>query len=402
VRVVARLAVLGAVAAVLGGVAGPATAGEGSLVIWVPTDRAAAVAEQLAGGFRGMPVTVVAKSPADLRADLATADLADAPDLIWAENAWTGELAGEGLVVPVPLSQGLSEQFPGNILDGFQFGFDGYGVPVAVRNMALVTNLDLVPRPPASFAELERRGLALVAGGRARVPLAVGQGPRGSAVVLGPLFSGIGGYLFGRNSAGSLDPYNVGIASPALLANAAAIDRWNDTGVLDGSLTPRSAMRAFVTGRAPYWITGTWSAGALGALPFPVEVTPLPAIVEGLAPAPFLGIEGVMVTRYAEAHGRLDAALTLARRHFTDTSVQAALAAGMGAAPARSGAAMGRLVRKFSDAGRLGVAMPNIPQADLAWGPLADAWQASTRGADAVAARVAFAAAQRDVLEAVG
>ncbi len=401
-RALVRLAVLGSLVAVLGSVLGPAAAADRPLVIWAPDDRASALVAQLHDGFRGVPVSVVAKSPADLRAELATVALTDAPDLIWAENAWTGELAGDGLVVPVPLSQGMREQFPGNVLDGFQFGFDSYGVPVGFRNVALVSNLDLVPRSPTTFSQLERRALALVADGRAKVPLAVGQGARGSAVVLAPLFTGLGGYLFGRNAAGSLDPYNVGIASPALLGNAARIDRWNDTGLLVGGMTARSALRSFVAGEAPFWITGLWSAAALRSVPFPVEVTPVPPIVDGLVPAPLLGIEGIMVTRYAEAHGSLDAALALARRHFGDPAVQAELAAVMGAAPARSGAAMGRLVREFFDAGRHGVAMPNIPQADLAWGPLSEAWQRSTRGTGAVPARGAFSAAQRDVLQAVG
>jgi maltose-binding protein MalE len=131
-------------------------------------------------------------------------------------------------------------------------------------------------------------------------------------------------------------------------------------------------------------------------------VTSVPVIVDGLAPAPFLGIEGVMVTTYAKGRGNLTAALTLVRRHFAAAPTQSVLAAAMRAAPAREGASMAPLVREFLDAGESGTAMPNIPQADLAWGPLADAWRAATRGAEATPAKAAFSAAQRKVLQAVG
>ena len=401
-RKIAWLTVVGALAAAIGGVAGPAAAADRPLVIWAPADRAAAIRIQLSDGFRGSSVIVVAKSAADLRSDLASVEPADAPDVIWVANSWTGDLVGAGLVEPVPLSQAMCDEFPANVLDGFRFGFDYYGIPVGVRNVALVTNLDLVPQAVPTFAQLERRALALVAAGTASVPLAAGQGARGGAVILGPLFTGLGGYIFGRNAAGSLDPYNVGIASHALLENAHIVNRWNETGVIAESLSASDARRAFTAGEAPFWLTGTWSVAALETLPFRTRVTSVPSIVKGVDPAPFLGIEGVMVTTYARGNGTLEAALSLVRRHFTTRTVQSQLAASMQAAPARSGSSMVPIVRDFLEAGSAGVAMPNIPQADLAWGPLADAWKASTLGADATRADLAFSAAQRTVLQAVG
>ena len=51
-----------------------------------------------------------------------------------------------------------------------------------------------------------------------------------------PLFSGLGGYIFGTNSAGNLDPSNIGVANPKFLKNAKIIDGWNKTGFINSKV----------------------------------------------------------------------------------------------------------------------------------------------------------------------
>ncbi len=394
------LATVAAAAAALGTLLPAAAAADRPLVMWAPSAQAAVIQAQLASGFRGIPVSVI--SVPDVRSALETVQADDAPDLIWASNAWTGDLVARSLIEPLPLSETLRARFPENVLDGFRYGFDFYGLPVQFESMALVTNAELVPEPVESFAELERRALSLMAQDRVRLPLAVGQGGVPEALYVAPLFTGLGGYLFGRNPAGSLDPYNVGIGSPALLESTPEIDRWNRIGLLSSDVSVTQAQAAFLSGQAPFWITGTTSARLLSAAAFDSRVEPVPQIVEGIAPAPYLDIEGVMVTSYATAHGSLDDALALARRHFATAGAQAQLARAGRMAPAHEAAGRSALVARFTEAARSGIAVPNIPQARAAWRALVQAWSSSTSGVDAVPARAAFSAAHRLVLQAIG
>ena len=48
-----------------------------------------------------------------------------------------------------------------------------------------------------------------------------------------PFFSGLGGYVFGLNKAGNLDPSDIGVANPAFLKNARLIDKWNKEGLIN-------------------------------------------------------------------------------------------------------------------------------------------------------------------------
>ena len=48
-----------------------------------------------------------------------------------------------------------------------------------------------------------------------------------------PFFSGLGGYVFGRNQAGNLDPSDIGVANPVFLKNAKLIDKWNKEGLIN-------------------------------------------------------------------------------------------------------------------------------------------------------------------------
>src|SRR6185503_6084716 len=93
--------------------------------------------------------------------------------------------------------------------------------------------------------------------------IAVPQGSGGDAYHMYPFFSGLGGYVFGRNKAGNLDPSNIGVANKKFLANAAIIDKWNKEGLINSKVDYNTAKNAFLKGQAAFWITGPWESDAL-------------------------------------------------------------------------------------------------------------------------------------------
>jgi arabinogalactan oligomer/maltooligosaccharide transport system substrate-binding protein len=387
--------------------ASPAQAADG-IVIWADPAHAPVIQELLPSGYKGTPVTVVTKDPATVRADLAAVRSADAPDVVWGDLAWTAELAGAGSIVPVTMTKKRRAQFSANVLNGSSVGGDRFGLPVQISNLALITNIKLVPQQPTTFKALGDLGLKLVKDKKkVKVPFALPQGEGTSPWTTFPLFSGVGGYLFGKNSDGSLNVADVGLASKALKANAGLIDGWNAAGIIDSSLSADAAKTAFAKGRSPFWMAGPEQLADLLALDFPYRIGALPPIKAGTKAVPLLTIQGFMLTRFAAKHGVEDQARKLVGRFLSKAKSQQALAAASNWYPANTVAAQtvatgGGRIKAIGNAGVGGVPMPNVPQAAALWGPYATAWSASTSGPSATPAKKAFRIAQRAAESALG
>jgi arabinogalactan oligomer / maltooligosaccharide transport system substrate-binding protein len=384
----------------VGFVAAPAAQAADSIVVWADAAHAPAITELTADGFQGTPVTVVVKDPATVRADLTATRPADAPDVLWGDLAWTGELASSESIVPVPMTKKLRGQFRSNVLAGSNVGGERYGVPVQISNLALITNTKLVPQQPATFTALSDLALTLKKDKKVKVPFALPQSEGTSPWSTFPLFSGVGGYLFGKATDGSLDATDIGLASRKLKDNAGRIDAWNASGLIDSSLTADRARTVFANGKSAFILAGPEDLPYLLKLGFAYRIGTVPPIVAGIKPVPLLTVHGFMVTRYAAKHGVEEQSLKLAGRLMARPKAQQALAATQGWFPANTAAAAnvptgGGRIRAIGNAGADGVPMPNIPQAAALWSPYATAWTSSTSGAAATPAKKAFKMAQR-------
>ena len=114
-----------------------------------------------------------------------------------------------------------------------------------------------------------------------------------------PFFSGLGGYVFGTNRAGNLDPSDIGVANPKFLKNAPLIDKWNKEGLIRSQVNDSIAKDLFLKGKVAYWITGPWFLADIRKSGVPYAVSAFPTIVPGIKSVPFLGVQGYMVTKYA-------------------------------------------------------------------------------------------------------
>src|SRR5262249_31479970 len=91
-----------------------AAAKASTITIWADNHRKAAVT-QLAtqwANARGATVNVVFHDFGKIRDDLGTVAAGEAPDVIMGAHDWTGQLAANGLVVPLVLSAATKAQFP--------------------------------------------------------------------------------------------------------------------------------------------------------------------------------------------------------------------------------------------------------------------------------------------------
>jgi arabinogalactan oligomer/maltooligosaccharide transport system substrate-binding protein len=395
-------AVLAVVLTLVGGRAAPsaeASTKAGKVVIWTDSYRKAAV-DKVTNTWaraRQVDVDVVVKDFGKIRDDLKTVAAQNAPDVIVGAHDWTGQLAADGSVVALFPTKAVKAGFPAYALRSMAYNGRQYGIPTQLENVGLVVNTGLV-KVPKTFAQLEASALKFKRGGSNRIGIAVPQGTNGDAYHMYPFFSGLGGYVFGTRSNGSLNPQRIGVANRVFLKNAPMIDKWNREGLIDSKVDYGQAKNAFLEKRAAYWITGPWETEALQKSGIKFRIIQMPKIK--FRSVPFLGVQGFFVTRFANTHGVAAASRDLVTNYMGKAGAQFDLATANSRYPANKAAGKrvhDAILAQFGKAGAGGVPMPNIPQMASVWDELAGAWVKSTKGAGAVAARVAFATAQRNI-----
>jgi arabinogalactan oligomer/maltooligosaccharide transport system substrate-binding protein len=404
-RMWALLGVVAAISAIAASSAGASHKAGPTITIWTDSDRAAAVTKVANdwAATSGATIKVVTKQFGDIRDNLGTVAAADAPDVITAAHDWTGQLAANGLVEPIFLSSAVKANFPSYTLNAFSYGTAVkklYGVPAAVENIGLVVNTKLA-KVPTSFSQLETEALAVKKSKHQTFGIAVQQGSGGDAYHMYPFFSGLGGYIFGTNKAGNLDPSDIGVANPTFLKNAHLIDKWNKEGLISSKVDGSAAQNAFLKGQSAFWITGPWNSDTLKKSGLSFKIIQVPAIAK--PSVPFLGVQGFMVTKFAAVHGVDAAAKDLVTSFMASAGPQTTLAAANGRPPANIKAkSSDPVLAQFSNASKGGVPMPNIPQMSSVWGDLGQAWVRSTKGAGAMTAAKSFKAAARSIAAKIG
>jgi maltose-binding protein MalE len=376
-----------------------------TIVIWTDANRAPAVSKvaNTWAAANGATVQVVTKDFGSIQTSLGTVSADAAPDVVLAAHDWTGGLAANGLVVPLYPSAAVRSQFPKYTLDAFSYGTAVkklYGIPVQVENIGLIVNTKMA-KVPKTFAQLESEALAAKRAHHLSFGLCVQQGSGGDAYHMYPFFSGLGGYIFGTNSAGNLDPSNIGVANKRFLKNAKLIDKWNKEGLINSKTDYSTCDSAFTKSQTPFWVTGPWAVSDIQKAGIQFKVVQVPKIV--YPSVPFLGVNGMMVTKYAAAHNVQSAAEDLVVNYFSQASAQTQLAAAGGRAPANTKAkATDPVLAQFGAASKGGVPMPNIPQMGSVWSDLGQAWVRSTKGAGAMPAARSFKGAARAIADKIG
>jgi len=397
--VVSAVAAVAATSAIASHKAGP------TIVIWTDANRAPAVTKVANdwAAANGATVKVVTKDFGSIETAVGTVAAADAPDVILAAHDWTGQLAANGLVEPLFPSNTVKSQFPKYTLDAFSYGTAVkklYGVPVQVENIGLIVNTKIA-KVPSTFAQLETEALAAKKKAHLSFGICVQQGSGGDAYHMYPFFSGLGGYVFGTNSAGNLDPSNIGVANPTFLKNSKLIDKWNKEGLINSKTDYSTCDSAFTKSKTPFWITGPWAVSDIEKAGVKFRVVQVPAIAK--PSVPFLGVNGMMVTKWATDHNVDAAAKDLVVNFFSTPSAQTQLAAAGGRAPANLKAkATDPVLAQFGAAGKGGVPMPNIPQMSSVWSDLGQAWVRSTKGSGAMPAARSFKGAARAIAAKIG
>ncbi|MCP3998826.1 MAG: maltose ABC transporter substrate-binding protein [bacterium] len=370
----------------------PVVRADADLVIWADDTRTPAIqtfADQF-GADNGITVAVQELGFGDIRDRLIVAGpTGEGPDIIIGAHDWLGQLVTSGVVAPLDLGA-VAGDFSDASLQAFNYEGQTYGLPYAVENIALIRNTDLVPDAPATFEELEETALGLVADGTVEIPLALQENGNGDPFHNYPLFTALGGYVFGLNDDGSYNPEDIGIDSEGGLVAAQAFSDWATAGLIDVDITYDIMTESFGNGTAPFAITGPWALPSFENVNFVVE--PIPP-VQGGEPRPFIAVQGFMVSAFAE---NPLFAQTFVLDFMSTQEAQEAIFAADPRPPAHKAAfetvaADNANIQGFGLSGQNGYPMPAIPAMGSVWSAWTDAYQLVLTGTDATEAFTAAA-----------
>lgn len=345
---------------------------EADLVIWLDDGRMDAIegfAEEF-GEENDVEVALQEVEFDDIRERLIVAGPAgEGPDIIIGAHDWLGELVENGVLAEVDIAA-IEDDLDDVAVQAFNFEGQNFGLPYATENVALFRNTDLVPDAPQTWDDLEETALQLQDDGEVEQGLVFPTEPADPYHNY-PFVTAYGGYVFGTDDDGSYDPSDLGIDSDGALDAAGKFAEMRDDGLLSPDISYDLMVDLFAGGDAAFAITGPWAMGDWPDIPF--EVSPIPDI-DGGTPAPFVGVQGFMISAFAENELL---AQTFLVDHMASTEAQVSLFEAGDRPPALLSAfdevADDENIEAFGEAGADGQPMPAIPEMGSVW----DAWESA-------------------------
>lgn len=353
--------------------AAPGTDGEaaasGNLTLWVYDDGRIEILKELGAEFEeefGVGVTVEAVDLAELRNQMMLGIEGTGPDLAIIPHDNLGALVENGAVAPADIGDKASEYLP-NAIDGFTYGGELMGVPLAVENIGFFYNTDLVDTAPTTWDEVKAVGGALVDSGDADVAVGLPDLTYNTY----PLYTAFGGYIFGRGDDGSYTPDDIGMTSDGMVQAMTYIKSLADEGLIPENVDWEASHVMFETGRMPFILTGPWALNRFKEAGVPYAIAPFPAVEAGGEPGyPFLGVQGLIINANSDQ-------LLLAQAFATEKIATEDSMRRIFEAEARPSAwasvfelADDADTQAFNAAGAAAQPMPSIPAMGFVW----DAW----------------------------
>lgn len=271
---------------------------EGKLLIWADETRATIVRE-IGSKFTAkykIPVEVQELGFGDIRDQLGVAGPAGkGPDIIVGAHDWLGQLVANGLLEPIDL-HGKEKDFMKTAIDAFTWGKDLYGLPYAVESVGLFYNSKLVPTPPATWDDLVAICKKLTNKDKKQYGFLL---PVPDPYHTFPIMSAAGGYVFGVNKDGTLNPLDVGLNNKGAVRGLGLLDKLIEDGLMPASTDYPTMMGLFKDGKVGMILTGPWAVEEIRAAKVPYGFTSIP-LIDGKAPRPFVGVQGFMLSSFSK------------------------------------------------------------------------------------------------------
>lgn len=220
------------------------------------------------------------------------------PDILMLPADRMGYAAKTGQIKPLAFMQQDKDLYIQGAIDAFTYNGQIYACPRSVETMVVYYNQDLLKFPFESIDDYYNFSKEQRANGKAGV-----IGKWDVFYFSYGIVSGYGGYVFGKNSDGTLNPEDIGLANDSAVKGLEYVKHFVDTTfpkdiVGDTGWTKIDEM--FTKGEAAAVITGPWMLETYAKSGINYGVAPLPKLPNGKYMNPFLGFRGYAISKYAK------------------------------------------------------------------------------------------------------
>lgn len=348
----------------------------GKLLIWADAARApilVGLGEKFSAEY-GIPVTVQEVDFGAIRDNLGIAGPAgEGPDIIIGAHDWIGELIADGLLEPILFLEDIRDQFVDVGIEAFSSGGKIYGLPYATEAIGILYNKDFVPVPPKTYTEFIAIASALTDPEQGQYGFLTNVPGQPDPYHSFPFITAFGGYIFGLDEEGVLNPCDIGLDSKGAIIGGHLILELILAGIVPVG-TDYSAMTGlFNDGKVGMILTGPWAVGDAKAAGINYGIAKLPTIA-GQTMGPFVGVQGFMVSAFSE---NKPLAMTFLQEFVTTKETMLALyerdPRNPAFLPALDVVSADPDVAAWSANASGGTPMPSIPEMSAVWSAWSDA-----------------------------
>lgn len=362
--------------------AGAASAQEaGKLLVWINGDKGYNGLQKVGDEFAkkaGVPVTV--EHPEDAPGKFQQAAAAGkGPDIFCWPHDRMGEWAKSGLIVPVTPSKKVRDEVEETAWKAFAYQGKTWGYPISVESIGLIYNKALVKTPPKSFDDVLKIDKELSAQGKRAI-----LWDYNNTYFTWPILAAGGGYVFGRDAKGELDPSKVGVNAPGAVTGAQLLADMIKNGQMPKGSGYAEMESAFTKGNVAMMISGPWAWDNLRKASIDFGVAPIPDVA-GKPSKPFVGVLGCMIAAPSKSK---DVAKEFIENHLMRPEGLKMVNADVPLGTPANKAFFAELssnpnIKATMENARRGEPMPNIPEMGRFWSSMASALENITNGRQA-------------------
>jgi len=221
------------------------------------------------------------------------------PDVLVIPNDQLGGAVVQGLLTPLNMAAGATEQYTPASINAFKMDNALYGVPKAVETLVLIYNKDLIDKPLNSLQEWYDFSKQQRAKDQYGL-LAKFDQIYYSWGAIEPM----GGYIFGKNDKGGYNPQDVGLNKPGAVEAVTFLKKFYADKVFPAGIVGDNGLNAidslFTEKKAAAVINGPWAFQPYEAAGINYGVAPLPTLPDGKPMSSFLGVKGYVVSTWSK------------------------------------------------------------------------------------------------------
>jgi maltose/maltodextrin transport system substrate-binding protein len=363
------------------------------LLVWINGDKGYNGLQKVGDAFEklsGVPVVVQHPEGAPDKFQ-AAAGAGKGPDIFCWPHDRVGEWAKSGLIVPIRPPKRVRDEIDEFAWKAFSWNGQTWGYPLAIEAVGLIYNKALVKTPPATFDDVIALDKSLAAEGKKAILWAYGQNFFSWALIAGG-----GGYVFGRDAKGNLDPTVTGVNSEGAVLGASVLHRLIQGGHMPPGAKYSDMESQFASGKTAMMINGPWAWDNVKKAKIDFGVTTIPAVAPGKPSRPFVGVLGCMITAPSKVK---DIAREFIENHLLKVESLKTISADVPLGTPANKAYFAELSSDPNIAATManakaGEPIPNIPEMGRVWPAMDAALEAITQNRQGVKAALDGAAAR--------